>query len=225
MLQLRPERDTDSAAVEALLDAAFGADRHHKISYRYRTGIAPVASLCLVAEEAGRLVGTIRYWPIRLGAAPALLLGPVATDPDRRAVGIGRALIFETLARATDQGWRLVFLVGDRDYYRRFSFAPVPPSIVMPGEDPARLQWRGLAGAALPPLGGELLRADGSRIEPLQEGRADGQQAFVRGDRVGHLAQARSQRRGHALAPDRLLEGDHVGLDREEDRPRAGQSP
>ncbi len=164
MLSLRPERDEDGPAIEALLDEAFGADRHRKISYRYRSGIPPIRALSFVADEAGRLVGTIRYWPVLLAGMPALLLGPVAIDPGRRAVGIGRALIFETLARATDMGWKLVFLVGDRDYYRRFGFLPVPRTIVMPEEDPDRLQWRGLAGANLPPAGGELLRADGTSI-------------------------------------------------------------
>ncbi|MDW8371881.1 MAG: N-acetyltransferase, partial [Geminicoccaceae bacterium] len=104
MLRIRLEQPADGPAVEALLDRAFGPGRHRKTSYRYREGIAPLANLCLVAEEAGRIVGTIRYWPIRLDGMPALLLGPVATDPERRAVGIGRALVFESLARAADLG-------------------------------------------------------------------------------------------------------------------------
>jgi predicted N-acetyltransferase YhbS len=172
MLLIRNERPDDGASVETLLDAAFGPDRHAKISYRYRGHIPRVSELCLVAEEAGRLVGTIRYWPVRLDHEPALLLGPVATDPTRRAVGIGRALVFESLARAADLGWDLVFLVGDRDYYRRFGFEVVPPSIVMPGEDPGRLQWRCLGGGPRASAAGELRRYDGSRVEtgPRMEG-------------------------------------------------------
>lgn len=217
MLQLRLECDADEAAVEALLDSAFGCDRRRKISYRYRTGIRRVDALCVIAEEAGRLVGTIRYWPILLGDTPALLLGPVAIDPSRRAVGIGRALIFETLARAADLGWKLVFLVGDRDYYRRFGFAQVPPSVTMPGEDPSRVQWRSLAGAGLPPSGGELLRADGTPIQPTEQGLADRQKAFVRSDGIGHLAQSSGERGGDPRRAGHLLQEDHMGLDREQD--------
>ncbi len=184
MLHLRQERYSDASAVESLLDSVFGTDRLRKISYLYRVGIARVDSLCLIAEEAGRLVGTIRYWPVRVGEEPALLLGPVATDPSRRAVGIGRALIFETLSRASDLGWRLVFLVGDRDYYRRFGFAAVPASIVMPGEDPARLQWRGLGGGDLPASGGEILRADGTPIRPVRQGSRERREPLAGGDGV-----------------------------------------
>lgn len=169
MLLIRNERPSDAASVEALLDAAFGPDRRSKVSYRYRRQVPRVDELCLVAEEAGRLVGTIRYWPVRLEHEPALLLGPVATDPSRRAVGIGRALVFESLARAADLGWHLVFLVGDRDYYRRFGFEVVPPTIVMPGEQPARVQWRYLDGRPTPLPAGEIRRHDGSRIEAVAE--------------------------------------------------------
>lgn len=165
MLHIRIEQESDASAVDDLLDAAFGPGRRAKISYRYRRSQPPVHALCLVAEEAGRLVGTIRYWPIRIGREPALLLGPVATDPTRRAVGIGRALVFESLARAAELGWRLVFLIGDRAYYQRFGFETVPSSIVMPGERPDRVQWRTLGSGTVPSPRGELLRFDGSRIE------------------------------------------------------------
>lgn len=224
MLQLRIERDSDEPAVEALLDAAFGAERKRKISYRYRDGIERVADLCWVAEEAGRVVGTIRYWPIRLAEGPALLLGPVATDPSRRAIGIGRALVFETLARAADLGWKLVFLVGDENYYRRFGFARVPVTVVMPGEDPSRVQWRGLGGAELPPSGGELLRADGTRIEPAQDRLTDRRETFVSGHGVGHLPQPSRDRGSDVGLADDLLERGDVGLDREQHGPGARQT-
>lgn len=222
MLHLRLETPEDLDAIETLLDLAFGPDRRRKVSYRYRNGIPPIRELCLVAEEAGRIVGTIRYWPIRLDDQPALLLGPVATDPNRRAVGIGRALIFESLARAADLNWRLVFLVGDPEYYRRFGFVVVPPHIVMPGEDPRRLQWRGLGGATLPARGGELLRADGTRIQPGEQGSANGAQSLVRGHFLRHLAEAGGESGGDPALPGRLVEPNDPRLDREHDRPCAG---
>ena len=155
MFVLRPETPADVPAIEALLDRVFGIRRQHKASYRYRVGIEPVRALCLVAEEAGTLVGTIRYWPVRVGAVPALLLGPVAAAPSHAGNGIGRALVGTTLERAAALGHRLVLLVGDPAYYARFGFAPAPPEIEMPGEDPARLQCRLLEGET-PPAG--LLR-------------------------------------------------------------------
>ena len=145
---------------------SFGIRRHTKISYRYRIGRPPVETLSLVALKGPILVGSIRYWTLRLDEQPALLLGPLAIAPHLRGVGIGRALVRESLGQAADLGHRLVFLVGDPAYYGRFGFTPAPAGIVMPGEDPARLQWLGLAGAAAPEAGGLLLRdGEEARIE------------------------------------------------------------
>jgi predicted N-acetyltransferase YhbS len=157
MFALRQEALADSPAVESLLDRCFGADRGRKVSYRYRVGVPPLADLCFVAEdEVGDLVGAIRYWPIRLSRHPALLLGPLAIDPDRQGRGIGRALVFHSLETAAAAGHRLVFLVGDPAYYGRFGFALAPAEIVMPNEQPSRLNFRLLDGETGLPHGGIL---------------------------------------------------------------------
>ncbi len=153
MLHVRPERPEDRSAVEALFDRTFGPDRHRRTSYRYRDGLPPLKELCLVAELDGRPVGAVRFWPVRLDRRPALLLGPLAIEPALHGRGIGRRLVREALARARTRGWRLVFLVGDPPYYRRFGFRPVPPGIVMPGEDPGRLLWRRLGRGGMPRRG------------------------------------------------------------------------
>lgn len=159
MLRIRHEQPADHDAIEDLLDRAFGIRRRLKISYRYRIGIAPVRDLCLIAETDGQLVGAIRYWPIRLGPRPALLLGPLAIEPQLRGRGIGATLVEVSLARAAAMGEELVFLVGDPAYYARFGFRPAPPQVIMPGEDPARLMLRRL-GHDSGALAGVLLRAD-----------------------------------------------------------------
>ena len=71
MVQLREESASDAPAIGALLDVAFGTNRFRKTSYRYRDGVEPVTDLSLVAcDEANKVVGTIRYWPIRLSKQP-----------------------------------------------------------------------------------------------------------------------------------------------------------
>lgn len=157
MFAIRPEQPSDEAAIEALLDVTFGADRRRKVSYRYRDGVAPLHELCFVAiGEAGLPVGAIRYWPIRLDDAPALLLGPLAIEPARQGRGVGRALVFHSLEIAGVAGHRIVFLVGDPSYYARFGFGPVPPGIVMPDEAPERLQHRLLDASFRLPESGTL---------------------------------------------------------------------
>lgn len=181
MFEITPEGPDDGPEIDRLLDLAFGPDRRRKVSYRYRPGIAPAAGFCLAARdgEAGRLVGTIRYWPARLGRRPALLLGPLAIDPARRGEGIGRALTRASLGLAEAAGHRLVFLVGDPAYYARYGFEVVPPSIRVPDEDPGRVQYLTLGGADLPPEGGELMRADGRSVATDMAGRAGGAPAVL----------------------------------------------
>lgn len=151
MFQLIPTAIADAPAVEALLDAAFGPGRKSKTSYRYRDGVEAIPALSYVAREDDRIIGSISYWPIRVGSPgkPALLLGPLAVDPTRKNEGIGRALVFRTLEVAASMGHRLVLLVGDPTYYCRFGFAGAEAlGIRMPDEDQARLQYRALDPAA-----------------------------------------------------------------------------
>ncbi|SNB64572.1 Predicted N-acetyltransferase YhbS [Arboricoccus pini] len=203
MYDLTLERPEDALAIEDILDRAFGPDRQKKVSYRYRVGVAPIAAYCMVARDQDRIVATIRYWPIRLSRRKALLLGPVAVDPALQSQGIGRALIHATLARVRAAGPCLVFLVGDPAYYGQFGFNVVPPRIVMPDEDPGRLQCLSLRGASLPDHGARLYRdalplsatpsLEGSPpIEPGQDERQDSHEILVAQHRFGHLAQAGS---------------------------------
>jgi len=201
MLDPIPEGPLDGPAIESLLDRSFGIRRQHKLSYRYRIGREPEAGLSLVARDGGRLLGSIRYWRILLGDTPALLLGPLAVEPGLRGKGIGRALLHRSLALAEATPFRLVLLVGDPAYYAQFGFAVTPPEVVMPGEDPARLQWLGLAGAGLPPGGGMLRRwpdGSGGPVEPGQQRLAHRRDALVDGRARLHLAQPRRQGCGYA---------------------------
>jgi predicted N-acetyltransferase YhbS len=156
------ERPEDGPAIESLLDRAFGPGRHAKQSYRYRDGVAPIAGLRLVARDGSSIVGTVRCWPVAVGPAraPAVLLGPLAVEPRLAGQGIGRALMWTTLDFAACDGYRLVLLVGDLDYYGRFGFVPAAPhGLVMPEEKPERLLVHALDPSALGTITGELAPA------------------------------------------------------------------
>jgi predicted N-acetyltransferase YhbS len=160
MFTITTERPEDGPAIEELLDSAFGPFRDSKVSYRYRTGVAPVDHLRLVARDVDdAIIGTIRYWPILIGhaAKPGLLLGPLAVDGGKRTRGIGAALVRRTLDMAAWARHERVLLVGDPAYYSRFGFVPAAPlGIVMAGENPARLQALALAPDGLTGVAGPV---------------------------------------------------------------------
>ena len=125
LITLSPLADADPNAVEALLDAAFGADRRGRTAYKLREGMKVLPELSLAAWEEDRLVGALQCWPIALhsdaGDTDLILVGPVAVDPERQQQGIGRAMMREMLTH-TDNRESLV-LIGDPEYYgRHFGF-------------------------------------------------------------------------------------------------------
>ena len=161
MFHLTTERPEDGPAIETLLDRAFGTGRHAKISYRYRTDVPPVRQLSRVAraDADGRILGTVRYWPVAIGGHDSLLLGPVAAEPALKGRGIGVALIRETLDAAAWMNAARVVLVGDIGYYARFGFAPAAPmGLHMPGENPDRLLACALARKAFAGVSGAVER-------------------------------------------------------------------
>ena len=77
---IRLETPADNDRIEALNAESFGPGRFAKSAYRLREGVAPVAGLGFVAMEDGILRGSVRFWPIRVGGAETLLLGPLAVE-------------------------------------------------------------------------------------------------------------------------------------------------
>ncbi|MBC8270383.1 MAG: N-acetyltransferase [Rhodospirillaceae bacterium] len=163
MFLILPERPDDEAAIELLLDDAFGARRHEKASYAFRQDNPPVAGLSFVARSGNRLVGSIRFWPLMVGdtTVPSLLLGPLGVAPEMRNYGIGRGLVCRGHMMAEKLGYKLVFLVGEGKYYSRFGYKPAQPhGLTMPGEDPARLMVHELQVGTLRGVSGELHAGD-----------------------------------------------------------------
>ncbi len=159
MYHLTPQSPDDHWEVEALFDTCFAPGREALSSYRLRDGIPPVAGLNHVArDDAGILAGAIRYWPVRIGAAKALLLGPVAVHPTRQGEGLGRALIEQSLEHAPSLGWQRVMLVGDLPYYARFGFNRLCNVVMPPPTNPERVLGRELVPGAWKRVTGDVCR-------------------------------------------------------------------
>ncbi len=153
--RLEEETPDDWWEVEALMDLCFAPGREALSSYRLRDNVPPVKALSTVARDYdGTMAAAIRYWPVKVGDHPVLLLGPIAVHPTRQGEGLGALLIVESMAEALREGWTRVLLVGDAPYYRRFGFAKLPDVVMPPPTNPDRVlghelvsgAWEGVAG-------------------------------------------------------------------------------
>ncbi|MEO3415677.1 N-acetyltransferase [Roseovarius sp. CAU 1744] len=159
MLELRPEEKDDWWEVEALYDLCFAPGREALSSYRLRDGIEPVSGLSLVARDSdGILGGAIRFWPVLVGGARVLLLGPVAVHPTRQGEGLGGSLIRDSLYRAAQSGWERVMLVGDAPYYGRFGFGRLDGVEMPPPTNPERVLGHALVPGAWAGVSGKVTR-------------------------------------------------------------------
>jgi predicted N-acetyltransferase YhbS len=168
-ISLRLEKRRDVEARERLLDAAFGDTRFAKTCERLRETNRAAEGLSLVAVKNGRLVGTLRLWPVVTGdGRSALLLGPLAVDATERSAGIGARLMRLAIKRARRAGHKAILLVGDAPYYARFGFSPeLTQGLALPGPvDRARFLGLELAPDALSGASGVLQPA---AVMPLSQ--------------------------------------------------------
>jgi predicted N-acetyltransferase YhbS len=161
MWEIRAEVEGDQAAIDALVEKSFGPGRYAKSAYRLREGVDPEAGLSFVAVEDAALRGSVRFWPVVVGNTPALLLGPLAVESERRGRGMGIQLMQKGIDEARAKGHRAVILVGDLPYYQRAGFQPIKRGRVkLPGPvDLSRVLGLGLVEGALEALEGPVRRA------------------------------------------------------------------
>ena len=156
---IRHETAADADTIDRLHERAFGPGRFAKTAYRLREGIDPIVALSFTALVGTLIVGSIRLTPIRIGATPALLLGPLTVEPAFSSIGIGMSLIQKAADAERSLGHRLVILVGDEPYYGRAGFKKVPRGrIELPGPvDPDRLLVLELVDGAFDGVTGMVL--------------------------------------------------------------------
>ena len=157
-LVIAPEAPGEAAEAERLVDRAFGPGRYAKSAERLREHNHFIPELSYVAREGGRMVGTVRLWPVRIGEAKALLLGPIAVDPAARRRGLGAALAGRACTAAAEAGHERIVLVGDLGFFERTGFEALEPGrIRLPGPaDPRRVLVKALRPGAWDGVEGEV---------------------------------------------------------------------
>ena len=161
MAELVPLHIASPIAIEALLDAAFGTNRHQRTAYKLRTGSQPISSLSFAIIDSQEPIACIQCWPVAISNTPVVLVGPVAVHPDRQNEGHGNRLMQTMLEAVSQIGDPPMVMIGDAEYYGRFGFSSeATKRWAMPGPwEPHRLLARNPASHVLPATG-MLERAD-----------------------------------------------------------------
>jgi putative acetyltransferase len=124
-VDVRLETPRDLDAVRDVNRQAFAGDEEARLVDALRAG--GYARLSLVAEQAGRVIGSILFSDLPVlserGTIGALALAPLAVLPDCQRQGIGSLLMQEGLRACREQGHRIVVVLGHPDYYHRFGFS------------------------------------------------------------------------------------------------------
>ncbi|MDX2211113.1 MAG: N-acetyltransferase [Sphingopyxis sp.] len=125
LVEIFPLAQLANAEVEAILDAAFGADRQGRTAYRLRAGMAAISELSFGVAMDGETAGTVQCWPVaHLGdngrVTPLVMVGPVAVLPQFQQLGLGRALMDAVMAAVPTQADGALMMIGDPEYYGRF---------------------------------------------------------------------------------------------------------
>lgn len=153
---IRPAETRDLASIRAVHLAAFPTATEADLVERIERDGDGVVSL--VAEREGEVVGHVLLSRMQVSGDGrdwrAVGLGPVAVLPGLQRLGIGSALIRDSIAIATAGGEELVFVVGEPEYYGRFGFrAASAKPFASPYSGPYLMALLLGRGAALPERG------------------------------------------------------------------------
>ncbi len=154
-VEIAPERAEHARAVEALVNRAFGPGRFAKVSQRLREGNHMRADLSFTAVAAGEVVGTVRQWPVMVGGARGLFLGPIAVEGAWRKHRIGGDLIQRCVDAGVAAGEPFVLLVGDLPLFGPYGFEIAPREVRLPASTaPHRVLWCALRPGGLDGVSG-----------------------------------------------------------------------
>ncbi|MBM3654971.1 MAG: N-acetyltransferase, partial [Alphaproteobacteria bacterium] len=111
---LREETPEDHPAIRELLASAFKrSDESELVDALRKDGDLVLGCVAAIDE---RVVGHAALSRMR-APFPALGLGPVAVAAAYRSKGVASALLRWSLARARDDQWRAIFVLGDGVFY------------------------------------------------------------------------------------------------------------
>lgn len=130
-MEIRQSTNADRKAIDDIHADAFGHEQGPEI-IELIAGLFtdPTAEpiLSLIADVDGTAVGHALFTLVTVDSeradVSARILAPLAVKQEFQSKGIGTALVKAGLAKLTDAGVDLVFVLGDPAYYSRLAFRP-----------------------------------------------------------------------------------------------------
>jgi putative acetyltransferase len=123
---IRLEKPEDVPGIRIVNERAFGSSSEADIVDALRRN--GKATISLVAEDEGRVVGHILFSPVTVETGERELAGlglaPVAVLPEFQNRGVGSSLVEQGIERCREVGHSFVVVLGHPHYYPRFGFTP-----------------------------------------------------------------------------------------------------
>ena len=124
-MHIRKESEKDIPGVHHVNESAFETDAEAKLVDTLRDQVQ--ATISLVADDVGEIVGHIMFSPVTLSGHTRLKLmglAPMAVLPEHQNKGIGTELVKAGLEECKRLGFGAVVVLGHPGYYPRFGFLP-----------------------------------------------------------------------------------------------------
>ncbi|HEY4542566.1 MAG TPA: N-acetyltransferase [Noviherbaspirillum sp.] len=136
-VRVRPEQETDVAAIEAVTVAAFLNAPHTSHTEQFIVNALRKAgqlAVSLVAEGESGVIGHVAASPVTVsdGSTGWYGIGPISVLPEHQRQGIGGLLMEHALDALRALGALGCVVLGDPAYYGRFGFK-AEPNLILPG--------------------------------------------------------------------------------------------
>jgi putative acetyltransferase len=152
MIDIRIATGGDSDEIRSVHLSAFPAGQREivsKLAVDLLSEETTPATLSLVAEAEGAVVGHVAFSPVTIGNTKTFqgyILAPLAVKPDHQKRRVGSQLVEVGIQRLSGMGAGIIFVYGDPKYYGRFGFSvDVAEPYVPPYELQYPFGWQAIA--------------------------------------------------------------------------------
>lgn len=144
-IQIRPTAAGDNSAICHVQAQSFGYDKEARLTAALLEDPSASPAVSLLALHKGAPVGHILFTRARFDRrqdSPLMhILAPLAVIPAYQRQGIGGLLIRAGLEILRQQGSRLAFVLGHKDYYPRYGFLPDAARLGYPAPYPIPAEY------------------------------------------------------------------------------------